>query len=109
MEMELKRKIAEGTECTQYEIIKLTEEEMRKVYEEYRTKVHFRDWIADLLENYGYPEQNEDKLIEMAEQYIDLMENFGFGDKLGELEHDAFVYMMDEYYPEIELKEEEEK
>ena len=29
--------------------IDLTEEEMRKVYEEYRTKVHFKHWMADLL------------------------------------------------------------
>jgi len=107
MEMELKRKLAEGTVCTQYEVIKLTEEEMRQVYEEYRTKVHFKHWVADLLEEYDFKPQNEETLIEMAEKYIDLMENFGFGDQLGELEHDAFVYMMDEYYPEIEKKEEE--
>lgn len=103
MEMELKRKLAEGTVCTQYEVIKLTEEEMRQVYEEYRTKVHFKHWIEDLLNEYGYTPQGEEKLIEMAEQYLDLMENLGFGDKLGELEHDCFVYMMDEYYPEIEI------
>lgn len=107
MEMKLKRKLAEGTACTQYEVIKLTEEEMRQVYEEYRTKVHFKSWMADLLEEYDFKEQDEETLIEMAEQYLDLMENLGFGDKLGELEHDAFVYMMDEYYPEIEKKEEE--
>ena len=85
--------------------ITLTEEEMRQVYEEYRTKVHFKIWIEDLLEEYGYKEQDDDKLVQMAEKYIDLMEGIEFGDKLGELEHDAFVYMMAEYYPEIEEEE----
>lgn len=104
MEMKLVKELS-GPNHTM-EVV-LNEEEMRKVYEEYRTKAHFKYWIEDLLEEYGYPPQNDGKLIEMAEQYIDLMENLGFGERLGELEHDAFVYMMDEYYPEIETKEEE--
>ena len=73
MGMELKRKLAEGTVCTQYEVIKLTEEEMRQVYEEYRTKVHFKHWMADLLEEYDFKEQDEETLIDRSEQYIDLM------------------------------------
>lgn len=104
MEWALKRNIGPGG--SEVEVARLTQEEMRQVYEEYRTKVHFRDWIADLLEEYGYPEQEDNQLIEMAEDYIDLMEGMGFGERLGELEHDAFVYMMEEHYPEIEMKEE---
>lgn len=104
MEWALKRDLTPDGSVV--EVVRLTKEEMRQVYEEYRTKVHFRDWIADLLEEYGYPEQEENKLIEMAEDYIDLMEGIGFGERLGELEHDAFVYMMEEHYPEIEIKEE---
>ena len=87
--------------------IDLTDEEMRHVYEEYRTKVHFRDWVMDLLEENGYKRQDEKTLIDMAETYIDLMEGMGFGDRLGELEHDVFEYMMENIYPEIETKEEE--
>lgn len=107
MEMVLKQKLAEGTQCVGYQVIKLTEEEMRQVYEEYRIKVHFRDWIAELLNDYGYEEQDEEKLVEMAERYVDMMGGLEFGDRLGELENDAFVNMMDAYYSEIGMKEEE--
>ena len=85
----------------------LTEEEMSRVYDEYRTKVHFRDWIEGLLEENGYPSQDEEKLIEMTQRYCAIMERI-FGDRLGELEHEAFDYMMEEYYPEITSSEDEE-
>ena len=66
-----------------------------------------RDWIESLLEDGGYPSQDEEKLIEMTQRYCAIMEKI-FGDRLGELEHEAFDYMMEEYYPEITSSEDEE-
>jgi len=84
--------------------ITLTEDELRSLYWEAR-KLHMADWIASLLDEYGYPEQNNKTLLEMAERYMDRVES---GDRLGELEHDVFEYIMENDYPEIKAEEDED-
>jgi hypothetical protein len=84
--------------------VKLTDAELRSLYWEAR-KLHMADWIASLLDEYGYPEQNNKTLLEMAERYMDRVES---GDRLGELEHDVFEYMMENDYPEIEAEEDDD-
>jgi len=81
----------------------LTKEELNALYWKAR-KLHMADWVASLLEEYGYPEQTEEKLLEMAETYMDRME--WNGDRLGELEHDVFQSMMEEDYDDIEQEAE---
>lgn len=51
MEMELKRKIAEGTECTQYQVIKLTDEEIEQVYRARRLYYNMEDIRSRLEQN----------------------------------------------------------
>ena len=58
MEMELKRKIAEGTECTQWQVIKLTDEEIEQVYRARRLYYNMED-IRHKLD--GYLEEYEDE------------------------------------------------
>ena len=84
--------------------VHLTNDELRSLYWEAR-KIYMADWMATLLEEYGYPEQTEQKLIEMAETYMDCMES---GDRLGELEHEAFEYMMKNCYDDIKREDEED-
>ena len=84
--------------------ITLTDDELRSLYWEAR-KLHMADWIASLLEEYGYPEQTDSMCLEMAETYMDMVES---GDRLGELEHDVFQYMMERDYPEIKAEGDEE-
>lgn len=50
MEMELKRKIAEGTVCTQWQVIKLTDEEIEQVYRERRLYYNIEDIKSKLEE-----------------------------------------------------------
>ena len=65
MEMELKRKIAEGTECTQYQVIKLTDEEIEKVYRARRLYYNMED-IKAKLEDFIGEDEPEDEPV-----YID--------------------------------------
>lgn len=50
MEMELKRKIAEGTVCTQWQVIKLTDEEIEQAYRERRLYYNIEDIKSKLEE-----------------------------------------------------------
>lgn len=50
MEMELKRKIAEGTVCTQWQVIKLTDEEIEQVYRDRRLYYNIEDIKSKLEE-----------------------------------------------------------
>ena len=86
--------------------IELTADELSKAYGEYRMKIHFPEWIAFLLEEYGYPKQTDEMLLEMAQVFVDRVED---GSQLGELEHDIFEYMMEYDYPEIECEENEDE
>lgn len=65
MEMELKRKIAEGTECTQWQVIKLTDEEIEKVYRARRLYYNMED-IKAKLEDFIGEDEPEDEPV-----YID--------------------------------------
>lgn len=82
--------------------ITLTDAEMENLYDEAR-KLHMLGWITDLLEEYEYPEQNPEVVGRITEIYMDRMES---GDRLGELEHDVFEYVMENDFPEIEVEEE---
>lgn len=99
MEMVLERKIAEGTACTQYEVIKLTDEEMRRVF--YYVEHHYdmedvRQMISELFDEddsddtmchgwYGMPDMtvgelkaimdDDTKISNMAEIARDAMSN----------------------------------
>ena len=95
--MKIKREI-NGQEVE----ITLTDAEMESLYDEAR-KLHMFDWITNLLEEYEYPEQNPEVVERITEIYMDRMER---GDRLGELEHDVFEYVMENDFPEIEVKEE---
>lgn len=102
------RKISDGSVVfptdplrqTEFDVM-LTDDELRSLYWEAR-KLHMADWMATLLEEYGYPEQTQNDLLDMAETYMDIMES---GDRLGELEHDVFEYMMEHDYPELKPEE----
>ena len=82
--------------------ITLTDAEMENLYDEAR-KLHMLGWITYLLEEYEYPEQNPEVVERITEIYMDRMER---GDRLGELEHDVFEYVMENDFPEIEVEEE---
>ena len=99
MEMVLERKIAEGTACTQYEVIKLTDEEMRRVF--YYVEHHYdmedvRQMISELFDEddsddttchgwYGMPDMtvgelkaimdDDTKISNMANIARDVMSN----------------------------------
>lgn len=99
MEMELKRKIAEGTECTQYQVIRLTDEEMRHIfyYVEHQYDMEdVRQMISELFDDddpddivchgyYGMPTMtvgelkalmnDDEKISNMADTARDAMSN----------------------------------
>lgn len=65
MEIELKRNIAEGTVCTQYQVIKLTDEEIEQVYRARRLFYNMED-IKSKLEDFIGEDEPEDEPV-----YID--------------------------------------
>ena len=87
MEMELKRKIAEGTVCTQWQVIKLTDEEIEQVYRERRLYYNIEDIkskVESMIEEYeGEPEEEKLKaklndaewLRDTAEWFDNALEN----------------------------------
>lgn len=77
--------------------IEFTPEQLRAIYWEAREQ-HMRDWVASLLEEYNYPEQDAGTLAKITGRYIKHMEN---GCRLGELEHDVFEYTMEHDFPYI--------
>ena len=81
--------------------IELTTEELKRAYYEGRP-LHMMTWIEDLLEEYGYPEQDEKTVADITERYLDIMEG---GYQLGELEHESFIYAMDHYFDHIKADE----
>ena len=88
--------------------IELTDDELREAYWEARN-IHYKDWMAELLEEYEYQKQTDAKLREMAETYLNILDGEikwnRYANDLGELQHDAFKYMMDQHFKDI--KEEE--
>ena len=98
--MEIKRNIlGEKIGTVAGEItIKLTDAEVEEIYKEHRIQIMI-DWMTTLLEQYGFPEQDAETLRDMAEDFMDRMQN---GDRLGEVEHETFETMMEFDYPEIE-------
>ena len=110
--MEIKRNLRDHRQVTFIEDtinattikIKLTEAEIIEIYNEHRKQI-MTDWMKALIEEYEYPEQDEETLRDMAENFMDRMQN---GDRLGEVEHETFESMMEFDYPEIKCEEDEE-
>ena len=87
MEMELKRKIAEGTQCTQWQVIKLTDEEIEQVYRARRLYYNMEDIrskIENMIEEYeGEPEEeklkaildDDEKIRDLAEAFDNALDN----------------------------------
>ena len=84
--------------------ITLTDKEIIEIYNEHRKQI-MTDWMRTLIEEYEYPEQDEETLQDMAENFMDRMQN---GDRLGEVEHETFESMMEFDYPEIKVEEDED-
>ena len=106
--MEIKRNV--GHETVKFEkdqlgqtvfTVTLTEAEIIEIYNEHRKQI-MTDWMKALIEEYEYPEQDEETLRDMAENFMDRMQN---GDRLGEVEHETFESMMEFDYPEIESED----
>jgi len=88
------------------EVVILTEEELDSIYCDARV-AWMKDWIRQLLDNYGYrTDIPDEKIEEITESYIDRMIE---GDCLGELEHEAFRQTMEDDYPEYTNDEDEEE
>jgi len=84
---------------------KESDEYLRSIYYAAQ-KVHMTDWVASLLEEYGYPPQTPEMLDRITEMYIHRMEN---GTELGTLEHYTFENTMDYDFPEIKPTYEEDE
>lgn len=88
------------------EEIVLTEKELESIYCDARV-AWMKDWIRQLLDNYGYrTDIPDEKIEEITESYIDRIIE---GDCLGELEHEAFLQTMEDDYPEYTNDEDEEE
>lgn len=82
--------------------VKLTDAEVEQIYREHRVKI-FMDEMRYALEEGGYPEQDDETLRDMAETFMQRMENHC---ALRDLENAQFSEMMREDYPEIESEDE---
>ena len=105
--MEIKRSIlGEKIGTISGEItIRLTDAEVEQIYKEHRIQI-FMDEMKYALEEDGYPEQDAETLRDMADNFMQRIEEHC---ELRDLENIQFREMMKMDYPEIKKEDEEDE